>query len=102
MEGKLGYNPALQYLQDFNQARAHIESKQSEEAQKLDHKYNTRQIKIERRHEQEWARMAWEGDYTFQEVFSMTSSAESVKLLPWCVSTSVPLHHMEDTLVAAE
>ena len=73
MEGKLGYNPTLQCLQDFNQARAQLESELSEEAQKLDHKYNTRQIKMERRHEQKWARMAWEGDYIFQEVFSMTS-----------------------------
>ena len=31
-EGKLGYTPALQHLQDFNQARAQLESEQSEEA----------------------------------------------------------------------
>ena len=58
MEGKSGYNPALQHLQEFNQARAQLESEQSEEAQKLDHKYNTQQIKMERRYEKEWARMA--------------------------------------------
>ena len=46
--------------------------------------------------------MAQEGDHTFQEVFSMTSSGESVKLLPWYVSTGIPLHHMDDTMVAAE
>ena len=46
---------------------------------------------MERRHEKEWARMAWEGDHTFQEVFSMTSLAKSVKLLPWCISTGIPL-----------
>ena len=40
MEGKLGYNPALQCLQDLNQATAQLESELSEEAQKLDHKYN--------------------------------------------------------------
>ena len=40
-EQKLGYNPALQCLQDFNQTRAQIESELSEDAQKLDHKYNT-------------------------------------------------------------
>ena len=102
MEGKLGYNPALQCLQDFDKARAQLESKQSEEAQKLDCKYNARQIKMERRHEQEWARMAQEGDHTFQEVFSMTSLAKSVKLLPWCISTSIPLCHMDDALVAAK
>ena len=99
MERKLGYNPALQHLQDFNQAIAQLESEQSEEAQKLDCKYNAWQIKMERRHEQEWARMANKGDTTFQEVFSMTSSAHSVKLLPWCISTSIPLHHMDDVFV---
>ena len=102
MEGKLGYNPALQCLQDFNQARAQLESEQSEKAQKLDCKYKARQIKMESRHEQEWARMAWERDYTFQEVFPMTSLANSVKLLPWHVSTSIPLCHMDDTLTVTE
>ena len=57
---------------------------------------------MERRHEQEWARMAWEGDCTFQEVFSMSSLADSVKLLPWCISTSIPHCHMDDTLVATK
>ena len=100
MEGKLGYNPALQCLQDFNQARAQLESKQSEDAQKLDH--NAWHIKMKRRQEQEWARIDQEGDYTFQEVFSMISLANSIKFLPWCISTSVPLHHMDDTLVTTE
>ena len=95
---KLGYNPALQCLQDFNQARARLKRDQSKEAQKLEHKYNAQQMKMERRHEQEWARMAWEGDYTFQEVFSMTSS---VKLLPWCISSGIPLGYMDDVLAAA-
>ena len=102
MEGKSGYNPALQHPQTFNQARAKLESKHSEEAQKLHHKYNARQIKMERRHEQEWARMVQEGDYTFHKVFSMTSWAKSVKLLPWCISTGTPLCHMDDELVAAK
>ena len=72
MKRRSGYNPALQSLQDFNQARAQLESEQSEKAQKLEHKYNAWQMKMERRHEQEWLGMAQEGDYTF-EVFSMTS-----------------------------
>ena len=46
--------------------------------------------------------MVWEGDHTFQEVFSMTSSADSVKLLPWCISTGFPLCHMDDALAAAK
>ena len=51
MEGKLGYNLALQCLLDFNPSRAQLESKQTEDTQKLDHKYNAWQIKMERRHE---------------------------------------------------
>ena len=35
--------------------------------------------------------MAQEGDSTFPEVFSMTSLANSVKFLPWCISFSIPL-----------
>ena len=89
-EVRLGNNPTLQHLQNFNQAQAELESKLSEKAQKLEHKYNAQQIKMERRHEQEWARMAQEGDCTLQEVFSMVSLAESVKLLPWCFSTGAP------------
>ena len=53
-----GYNPALQCLQSFNQAQAQLESKQSEEAQTLEYKYNAQWIKMERRHKQEQARMA--------------------------------------------
>ena len=102
MEGKSGYNPVLQCLQDVNQATAQLKSDQSEEAQKLDHKYNAQQIKMERRHEQDWARMTWEGDYTFQEEFSMTYLANFVKLLPWCISTGIPLCHMDDVLATAE
>ena len=82
MEEKSGYNPALQCIQEFNQARSQLESELSEEAQKLDHKYNTQEIKMERIHKQERARMGQEGDSTFQDVFSMTSLANSVKLLP--------------------
>ena len=101
MEGRLGYNLDLQCLQDFNQAKACLESKQSKEAQKLEHKYNTQQMKMDRRHEQEWLRMAPEGNYTFQEIFLMTSLSNSVKLLPWCISSAVPLGYMDDMLVPA-
>ena len=55
---------------------------------------------MEKRHEQEWARMANKGDATFQEVFSMTSLANSVKLLPWCNSSGIPFGYMDDALVA--
>ena len=56
-EGKLGYSPALQCLQDFNQARAQLESKQSEEAQKLDCKnaaHDSRWREDMSRNGQEW------------------------------------------------
>ena len=55
---------------------------------------------MEKREEQKLARMANKGDCTFQEVFLMTSMAESVKLLPWCVSSGVPLGYMDATLAA--
>ena len=101
-EVRLGYNPAFQCLQNFIQAWTQIESKLSEEPQKLEHEYNAQWIKMERRHKQEWARMALKEDCTFQEVFSMVSLAKSVKLLPWCFSTSTPIHHMDDELAATK
>ena len=57
-------------------------------------------MKMERRHEQEWLIMAQEGDYTFQEVFLMTSLANSLKLWPWCISSGIPLGYIDDALVA--
>ena len=42
------------------------------------------------KHEQKGAKMAQEGNASFQEVFTMASMAESVKLLPWCVSSVAP------------
>ena len=48
-------------------------------------------------------RQEWPGKETLplQEVFSMTSLADSVKLLPWCISSGIPLHHMDNALAAA-
>ena len=57
---------------------------------------------MERRHEQEQTRMTQEGAYTFQEVFSMTSLAITVMLLPWWVSAGIHLQHMDVTLVVTE
>ena len=91
MEDELGYNPALWQLQDFNQARAHLGFELSEGAQKLAPKYDDLRIKLARKLEQKQARMAQEGNTTFQEVFSMTSLADSVKLLLWCISSSVSI-----------
>ena len=98
MEEELGYNPALQWLQDFNQARAQLECKLGEQAQKLAHKYDDPQIKVMRKHKQKWARMAQEGNATFQEVFPMTSLADSIKLIPWCISSTIPFSYMGNTL----
>ena len=42
----LGYNPALQWLQDYNQARAQLECELDEQAQKLAHKYDNLKIKL--------------------------------------------------------
>ena len=102
MEGKLGYNPALQYLQDFNQAIAQLKSEQSEELRSWIINIMLSKSKWREdvsRNGQEWS---IKGDYTFQEMFSMTSLADSVKLLPWCISTGIPLCHMDDALVATE
>ena len=35
---------------------------------------------------------------TFQEVFSQVSSADSIKLLPWYISSAVALHYMSEAL----
>ena len=40
------------------------------------------------KHEEWQARMEEEVDATFREVFSETSSIDSVRLSPWCISTA--------------
>ena len=45
--------------------------------------------------------MTKEVDTTFQVVFSQISSTDSVKLLPWCISSAVPLHYMNEVLATA-
>ena len=47
--------------------------------------------------------MAEKVDATFQEVFSEMSSTDSVRLLPWCISTAanpgmIPIHYMSEAL----
>ena len=76
IEERLGYNTAFQCIQHFNQARDQLKCELSKEARKLDHKYDTWQIKMERRHELKWGRTAQEGNPTLQDVFSMTSLAD--------------------------
>ena len=77
MEEELDYHPALQWLQDFNQARIQLECKLGQEAQDLAQKYNDHRIKLAKKHEKKWARMTKEGKTTFQEVFSIVSSTDS-------------------------
>ena len=43
--------------------------------------------------------MAQKGNTAFQEVFAMASSMESLKLLPWCISSAVPSHYISEALV---
>ena len=40
-------------------------------------------------------------DAILQELFSQTDSTNSVKLVPWCVSTVVPLNYMNKALATA-
>ena len=44
--------------------------------------------------------MAQEGNIAFQEFFAMASLAESIKLLPWCISSAVPPHYISEALAA--
>ena len=45
--------------------------------------------------------MVEQTDATFQEVFSRVSLPDSIKLLPWCISSTVPLHYMSRALTTA-
>ena len=45
--------------------------------------------------------MVKEADATFQEVFSQVSLTDLNKLLPWCISSAVPLCYMSNALATA-
>ena len=45
--------------------------------------------------------MTLEGNATFQEVFSMVSLTDLIKLLPWCVSSAGPFCHVGEVLATA-
>ena len=45
--------------------------------------------------------MVKQADAIFQEVFSQVSSTDSIKLLPWCISSTVPLCYMSRVLATA-
>ena len=40
-------------------------------------------------------------DATFEEIFSQASSADSIKLLPLCISVAVPLYYMSKKMATA-
>ena len=42
--------------------------------------------------------MVQEGNAAFQEVFAMASPAKSIKLLSWCISTTVPTCYISEAL----
>ena len=45
--------------------------------------------------------MTKEGNTTFEEVFSVASSTDSIKLLSWCVSSAVPFCYISEVLATA-
>ena len=98
MEEGSGFHPALKGLQDINQARAQMECELAQETEGLAQRYYDRQIKLARKHERRWAQMAKEADATFQEVFSQVSLTDLIKLLPWCISSTLTLLYMSDAL----
>ena len=97
--GRTRLNPVLQQLQDFHQARTQLECELGEAAQKLAYKYNDHWAKLVRKHKCKWAKMAQEGNRAFQEVFTMSSPAESIKLLPGAFLLG--FHHYISEVLAA-
>ena len=58
---------------------------------KLATKHEDQKAMMAEKHEEWWARMEEEVDAMFSEVFSKTSSIDSVRLLSWCISTTTNL-----------
>ena len=98
--GRIGLSPSPQTLTrcQVNQARAQAGCELARETQELASRYDNRQIKLARRHERQWAQMVKQADATFLEVFSQVSSANSIKLLPWCISSAALLCYMSEVL----
>ena len=89
---------ALTQLQGVSQARAQLKWELAHEWEGLVKRYEDWQSKLATKHEDQravmatkheecWARMEEEMDATFWEVFSETSSIDSIRLLLWCIST---------------
>ena len=101
MDGGLGFHAALKLLRDSNQARFQLECELVQETQELAQRYSNKQIKQARKHKRQQAWMNEQTDPTFQEVFSHVSLADSIKLLPCCISVAVPIHYMRRTMATA-
>ena len=101
MEGGSGFHPALKLLEDVNQARAQLECELVLETQEFAQRSDDRWIKQARRNERCQAKIVKQADATFQEVFSQVSLADSIKLLPLCIPSAVPLHYMSGALATA-
>ena len=64
----------------------------------LAQRYDNHLIKLAKRHKKKQAKMDQEGNVIFQEVFSMVSLTDSIKLLLLCVSSTVPFCYMSEAL----
>ena len=84
---KMSIKPELNWLCELAQ-----------ETQELAQRYNDRQIKLARRHKRQQAWVVKQADATFQEVFSQMTLTDLIKLLPQCVSSTVPLCYMSRVL----
>ena len=80
---------ALMWLQSITQANAQLKWELANEMEGLARKYGDQQTRIAMKHRDWQARMGEEVDTTFWEVFSEASSTDLVRVLPWCISTTV-------------
>ena len=92
----LGYHPSLKLLWEANQARALLECELIQETQELADRCEHKQAKQARRHAWRRAQIINQTDATLQEVLSQAGPVEAVKLLPWCISTAVPLCYISE------
>ena len=63
-------------------------------------KYDDHWVKLVRNHRQKWTKMAQKGNTAFQESFAMVRPLQSIKLLPWCISSEGPSCYLSEALVA--
>ena len=90
MERESGYYLALKQLQEYQQAKIQQECELNQETQELERKYKDHYLRLAKRHEEMREEMVEEGNIIFQEIFSMMDTTDSIKLLPWCTSSTIP------------